>query len=95
MPKADYEYINEEDRVMTIETKYNIGDEVWFMADNKVRKAIIYGFACVESCLYIKDGESCGIHTDLDYIVCISQGHTTKMYDCDLFPTKEELLKSL
>ena len=80
---------------MTIETKYNIGDEVWFMADNKVRKAIIYGFSCTQACSYIKDGEPCCVSTDLDYIVCIDQGHTTKMYDCDLFPTKEELLKSL
>lgn len=65
------------------------------MADNKAHKAIIYGFVCEESCLYIKDGKPCGVHTYLDYIVCIGQGHTTKMYGCDLFPTKEELLKSL
>jgi hypothetical protein len=80
---------------MTIETKYNIGDEVWFMADNKVHKAIIYGFACEQACGYIKDGEPRCVYTDVDYIVCISQGHTSKMYDCDLFPSKEELLKSL
>jgi hypothetical protein len=81
---------------MTIETKYNIGDEVWFMADNKAHKAIIYGFLCEQACHYIKDGEPRCVYTNLDYIVSIDQGgHTSKMYDCDLFPSKEELLKSL
>lgn len=27
---------------MTIETKYNIGDEVWFMEDNKARSRVIW-----------------------------------------------------
>ena len=81
--------------IMTIETKYNIGDEVWFMADNKVYKGIIYGFSCVQACEYIKDGEPCCVYTDLDYIVCIAQGHTSKMFGSFLYPTKEELLKSL
>lgn len=81
---------------MTIETKYNIGDEVWFMADNKVYKGIVYGFSCVQACHYIKDGEPCCVYTVVDYIVSIDQGgHTSKMFDSFLFRTKEELLKSL
>ena len=81
---------------MTIKTKYNIGDEVWFMADNKVYKGIVYGFACEQGCHYIKDGEPRCVYTIVDYIVSIDQGgHTSKMFDQDLFPTKEELLKSL
>lgn len=95
LDEADYDSYNEKDRAMTIETKYNLGDEVWFMADNRANKGIIYGFAGEQACHSIKDGEPRGVYTDLVYIVCIVEGYMSKMYDCDLFPTKEELLKSL
>ena len=68
---------------MTIETKYNIGDEVWAMCLNRpttftVRKIYV-----------IKDD----IDLKVQYLVgtCTS----THYYEQDLFPTKEELLKSL
>ena len=38
MSKAELEYINEEDRVMTIETKYAPGDKVWVIAENEVQR---------------------------------------------------------
>lgn len=64
---------------MTIETKYNIGDEVWFKFMNEPFKSVI-----------------------VEYI-----GGVGKLYRCkfflstcacredELYPTKEELLKSL
>lgn len=80
---------------MTIETKYNIGDEVWFMSNNKAHRGIIFGFRFTKQCGYIWEGQPKVVSEALDYIVCIAQGHTTNMMDIELFPTKEELLKSL
>ena len=66
---------------MTIETKYNIGDEVWIMSDNRpitlriIRMTIFYDDVKTEV-LY---RTTCGKYLN----------------EQDLFPTKEELLKSL
>ena len=49
LDQADNEYINEEDRVMKIETKYNIGDKVWVIAANEVQRLIIDGIR-VDGC---------------------------------------------
>lgn len=67
---------------MTIETKYNIGDEVWYKGFEELFQDKISN-----------------IHINID---CL---HYTYMYyeffdgtikeECQLFPTKEELLKSL
>ena len=67
---------------MTIETKYNIGDEVWYKGFEEP----------------FHDGIS-NIRIDVD---CLGEIHieyelwndVTKE-ECQLFPTKEELLKSL
>lgn len=66
---------------MTIETKYNIGDEVWRIWENKptmfkIKKIII-----------VKDD----IKTQIQYV---STGNIHLFQD-EIFPTKEELLKSL
>lgn len=65
---------------MTIETKYNIGDEVWFMYRNKVFSGRIVG-------IFIRSN---GISYK---IVSIIKGMWFS--ESNLFPTKEELLKSL
>ena len=65
---------------MTIETKYNIGDEVWFMYRNKIFSGRIVG-------IFIKSN---GISYK---IVSIIKGMWFS--ESKLFPTKEELLKSL
>ena len=71
---------------MTIETKYNIGDEVWFMWENKVQ------------CSKIKDLESVTIRPVLSVVYELEMlWHDAKFVfkECALYPTKEELLKSL
>lgn len=73
---------------MTIETKYNIGDEVWFMHDNKVKTAIIITIGVfVEidmNSQYVSNSIQYGLYNfNHPYI------------ENQLFPTKEELLKSL
>lgn len=65
---------------MTIETKYNIGEEVWFMYRNKVFSGRIVG-------IFLKTN---GINYKIVSIIKGMWFSETK-----LFPTKEELLKSL
>lgn len=71
---------------MTIETKYNVGDEVWVMCDSKPTKGkakwidIHIGRLGEEQIIEIR-------YQVLSYDTPYSEGL--------VFPTKEELLKSL
>lgn len=67
---------------MTIETKYNIGDEVWYKVSKEIHYDRISNIRIDVDCL----GE---IHIDYEL-----WNDLTKE-ECELFPTKEELLKSL
>ena len=71
---------------MTIETKYNIGDEVWCMNNNKVYMSFI------QEVRVRKNNKK----TKIEYIVEKMQkiDFGLKKED-ELYPTKEELLKSL
>lgn len=65
---------------MTIETKYNIGDEVWVKAGNEIYCGRIY---CV------------AILGDI-YLYQVEFGNRLyHLFEHVLFPTKEELIKSL
>lgn len=70
---------------MTIETKYNIGDEVWFLSYNSPRKARICGMS-----IYVTNSGE----ITLIYSLTEKDVYWHKQ-EQDLFPTKEELLKSL
>lgn len=69
---------------MTIETKYNIGDEVWFrtLKFNKKAKVIGVTINLREDGVIIEYGLE-------------RKGYYYQRRESDLFPTKEELLKSL
>ena len=67
---------------MTIKTKYNIGDEVWYILKGNVYHEIIDHIVID----VVKTGEI--------YIYYNSEGKFPHRED-RLFPTKEELLKSL
>lgn len=69
---------------MTTETKYNIGDEVWFILRDKAQQGIIL------SITFYKVGYKVGHY----YNVQIGVSHGS-FNESDLFRTKEELLKSL
>lgn len=72
---------------MTIETKYNIGDEVWVANIFKEPLEVkIYGIV-VE---VIKDNKVL-----IDYHIGFSKDSCTLRKEELVFPTKEELLKSL
>lgn len=68
---------------MTIETKYNIGDEVWFLFDGKPLNGKIARKSehTIKIIVVFKNGK--------DYLF------SRDIKDFKLFPTKEELLKSL
>ena len=70
---------------MTIETKYNIGDEVWFQTLGINYKAKVMEIRM-------------RIFSDNDIIINYSlerSGYYYERNEDELFPTKEELLKSL
>lgn len=72
---------------MTIETKYNIGAEVWFMQDNKICSDTITSIHTyrTETISNITYGFGKSIRSQIIAVI----------NERDLFPTKEELLKSL
>lgn len=82
---------------MTIETKFNIGDKVWVMNKNNVCSTHIYGIRV--DC----EPENSGFtYYSLEAKPLRKQVRYTLGYACDgfydeseLFPSKEELLKSL
>ena len=74
---------------MTIETKYNIGDEVWLMYENMAITALVID-------MNVEIGERIKGNVSANCYCKIKSPHFTReMHDSHLFPTKEELLKSL
>ena len=69
---------------MTIETKYNIGDEVWFMD----------GLEPTSKEILRIDIEVYNVKNIIEYDVMVG-GVLTGFYEHEIFPTKEELLKNL
>lgn len=75
---------------MTIETKYNIGDEVW-------KRDWLEGRNLVGEVVNITVNCNYGHHLTVIYEVSNknNRNESIKSLESDLFPTKEELLKSL
>lgn len=73
---------------MTIETKYNTGDEVWFMHDNKAKKGIIIKI----DVSIVRDMNSQNVVKRVYYDL---YNFSNPYIETNLFPTKEELLNSL
>ena len=71
---------------MTIETKYNIGDEVWFMKENKPTKRVVDFIEIIAASTTSKSFIQYGLK--IGSVV-------ERVVESHLFPTKEELLKSL
>jgi hypothetical protein len=65
---------------MTIETKYNIGDEVWFMSKSQI--------FCGRICCIV-------VWRDILSYQVEFERRLYNFFEDSLFPTKEELLKSL
>lgn len=71
---------------MKIETKYNIGDEVWFASRLHYIKGVI------SDIIINAYNNKCMIVYGVDYKNYIGHSHKEQS---ELFPSKEELLKSL
>ena len=67
---------------MTIETKYNIGDKVWLMYANKAVHTRVKSIA-------IK------VEPSMTLVEYDMEDYPKYLTDEEIFPTKEELLKSL
>lgn len=70
---------------MTIETKYNIGDEVWGVSHREIWSGRITAIT-----IYHAFGMS-----RIDYKVFVEEEMHFTFREQELFPTKEELIKSL
>lgn len=83
---------------MTIETKYNIGDEVWLMEANKCMSGKIVGFRHTYGIGHRYGHLYTGKESiRIDYSIEIPGRifHAVDIEENRVFPTKEELLKSL
>lgn len=77
---------------MTIETKFNIGDEVWVIAENEVQRLIIDGIR-VEGCsLKVEDSVRPFFSRQTIYYYFDGVGYIPE-HKC--FHAKEELINSL
>lgn len=81
---------------MKFETKCDLGDNVWFMHDNKAMRGRILGIEVNYSCSHFDDANTpqC-VDYSVNYTVKICLGYSIRMSSSELFSTKEELLKSL
>lgn len=77
---------------MTIETKYNIGDAVWVIANDRVQHLRIEAIkVSIGKTMITEDGD----FSISEYKTSYSVGWGNWYKESDIFPTKEELLKSL
>lgn len=67
---------------MTVNTKFNIGDQVWYMSDNRPNESDITGFS-----ISIDETK----HLTIEYTLHFNE----KIGEQYLFSTKEELIASL
>lgn len=73
---------------MTIETKFDIGQEVWGIPNGKPVKITIER-------IYVKVHKVSGIHISYEFDNIDDTDRTYRLSEYMVFPTKEELLKSL
>lgn len=67
---------------MVVKTKYDIGDQVWYMSDNKINESDVTGLnICID-----KTG-----HLNIEYTLHFNE----KVAEPFLFRTKDELIESL
>ena len=72
---------------MTIETKYNIGDEVWCLIGGIPIPVVVVSISVVYNKYYKSIRYKLGEKIDGDITISLGESN--------LYPTKEELLKSL
>lgn len=76
---------------MTVETKYDLGDVIYLLKNNKIEKGFVTGMKIVVS--YTNKVDKI-LGKKIEYEININ-GHYTMINDLYMFPTKEALLESL
>lgn len=66
-----------------VKSKFNIGDKVWFISNNKVQSLPVTGV-----CISVDAEEGCTVEHILHY-------NSSWVNECTLFNSKEELIESL
>lgn len=81
---------------MTQQPKYNLGDEVWYMVDNKIDYSTIKGVAVSNDRVYDEEKLHVYLLNHVTYLKSEYKYINTEWYpESFLFPTKEELKASL
>lgn len=83
---------------MTIETKYNIGDEVWIINEHKCCKGRIKSLNIDlynENITFFSNIRCSEMTTIIKYSVKTEFDYVLDLEECTIFSTKEELLNSL
>lgn len=76
---------------MNIETKYNLGDNVWFMRNNVAVSGEIISIRTHSNGAKLFDQAMITIH----YYISLSNGESVDLLESRLFPDKPSLLTSL
>lgn len=76
---------------MKFETRYNLGNEVWAILDNKVQRRVIKDFSIKSETRY----DEFRVRYYSKIIVKYYLGDGEYVDETMCFPTKEELIKSL
>lgn len=76
---------------MTIETRYNIGDEVWVILDNRAQRLVIKDFSIKSETRY----DEFPVRYYSKIVVKYYFGDVEYVDETMCFSTKEELVKSL
>lgn len=76
---------------MTIETRYNLGDEVWVILNNRAQRRVIKDFSIKSETRY----DEFRVRYCSKIVVKYYFGDGEYVDETMCFPTKEELLKNL
>ena len=80
---------------MEIETKFKLGQEVWVVINNKVENRMIWRITMRTCNTTFKESFDIFYSFKNDYTSPFDQFFTPEIKECELFATKEELIKSL
>jgi hypothetical protein len=79
-----------------IDTKYNIGDWVWLLDDNQIRKTKIFGISAESRKRFFYDYQTNKEElTTENQVLYELNGISNSVYEDKIFPTKEGLVEFL
>ena len=73
---------------LKLDNKYNVGNMIWFIADNKIVSEEI-----TEVCIRV-DILKTGIYQYISYKTCLSDSRGM-LYENEIYPSRKELIKNM